>query len=1112
MKFVLLYSEAQGGRTKNMQRLNVQQICLTGLLVFFLFSQLSAQTTLGTIRGVALDSTGAIVPGVAVVVRNMDTNIERRTTTGTTGNYEVTQLIPGRYEVTGEHAGFKKVVVSSILLETSATVRADLKMEVGEVTTSVNVEAATPVINTESADVAAVRDNLVMERLPINVRGQFNGYYYDMIVLTPGAIRGQGSNFSFAGARGFQWGATVDGTSQRSPLFANSIGPAQSNMEMTGELRIQLANDKAEAGLPGGFYATSKSGTNEYHGSAFYYHSNSRLQARNTFSIDVPFNVQNDYGGSIGGPIKKNRTFFFTTYERFPLRNERIFNSNVPTLGFRNGDFSSLLPDTVIKDPLTGMPFSGNMIPPDQLSQTALKIQDQFYPVPNFGPADNFQRNWRGVGPGSQYKTQVEGRVDHQLSSANSLFGRISWNRTGANVYDYSLITMPVREQDRRSITVTLSDTHIFSPTLINEFRFGIMRTENPAFNPLDGPALIQQFGLQGITWNPKLDKGAPIFSFDIFEEIGASDIYQDPSERIHQLVNNVTWTRGSHVIKTGVEFAWNRGTNFPGGTSFPVLQFGQFSFSGAFSGFDYADFLLGLPQTAGRANAAPLINAINTDMALFVQDDWKITPKLTLNLGVRYEYNPPYHEKDSNLFNFDTTTGRLVVPNEAALGRINPLFPTDLVPVVTAKEAGLPESLFYSDLNNFVPRFGFAYRPFTNGRTVIRGGYGIYIDDLTSSIWRIGTGGPFVSRETFTNSITNGVPDFQFPNAFPAGFGAIGAQSFNAINPRLVNPYIQQWNVTLEHQVLDMGFRISYIGTNSRKLIWVQNINQPPPSMTPFNDNLRRFPALRDVQLRDNGGVQNYQSLHVVAERKTKNGLYYQAGWTWAKNLTDCQSDSEGGCGVQNPYARYLEYGNVNYTNRHRMTATVLYDLPFGPNRPFLSNLQGVGKWLIGGWTVSSVMIAQTGLFYSPSFSGFDVSNTNTTGSQRPDRIADGNLPDSQRSIDHWFDQTAFAVPGDTNGDGRPDVNVGRFGNSAPNILVGPSAFILDAGLHKKFPITERVHAILQGTFTNVLNHPNYGTPNSNIRSGSVTTIRSVSGLYNGGPRSGQVALRIEF
>jgi len=1072
-----------------------------------------AQTTLGTVRGLVTDSTGAVVPEVKVAVRNVDTNISRQTSTEATGNYEVTQLIPGRYELTAERSGFKKVVVVNILLETSATVRVDVRMEVGEVATTVNVEAAAPVIDTESANVAVLRNNEVIERMPINGRGQWDGYLRELAKLLPGVVETGGSESAAGGRGGFQWSIGADGTSQRSVLFGNDIGQTGLGMDMTDEVRIQLANDKAEAGLPAGAYATSKSGTNQYHGSLFWYHSNSRLAARNTFSLDVPFQIRNNYGGSFGGPIRKNRTFFLTTYERFPLRNERVFNPNVPTVAFRRGDFSSLLPGTIIRDPLTGSPFPGNVIPSSQLSQTSLRVQDRFYPLPNFGPANSWQTNWRGTQPSSQYKTLLESRFDHKLSKANSMFLRISWNRAGINAWDSNLPTMPIRWQDRRATTLTLSDTHIFSPTVINEFRFGIMREHNATDHPgLDGPALVKEFGLQGIAWNPKLDKGDPVFNFDNFQQVGLTNLFQDPRERIHQVVNNVTWTKGKHVVKAGVEVRWNRGSNFPGGTSFPVLQFGQFSFAGAFSRFDYADFLLGLPQTASRANAAPLIHSVSTDMALFVQDDWKITPKLTLNLGVRYDYNPPYHEIDDNFFNFDPTTGRVIVPSEAALGRVNPLFPSNLVPVVTAAQAGVPKSLFYTDLNNLVPRLGFAYRPFTNLRTVIRGGFGIYIDDLTSSLWRLGTGGPFVSQETFTNTIANGVPAFRFPSAFPAGFGAIAVQSFNAIDPHLRNPYIQQWNLTLEREVRNMGIRVSYIGTYNRKLVWGQNVNQPIPGLQTFSNNLRRFPFLNNIVLRQNGGIQNYNSLHVVAERKLRRGVYYQFGWTWANSMTDDPSDGDGGAQPLNSYARNLDYGRVAYNPRHRIVGTLQYELPFGPGRPLLANVNRVGRWLVSGWTVSTVLIAQTGQRFSPVFSGFDVSNTNTTGNQRPDRIANGNLPVSDRNINRWFNSAAFVVPGDTNGDGRPDVSVGRFGNSGPNILEGPGFLNLDAGLYKSFQISERFRAQLEGTFTNSLNHPNYGLPNTNLRSGSVGIITSLYTSYAGGPRSGQVGLRVVF
>jgi hypothetical protein len=583
--------------------------------------------------------------------------------------------------------------------------------------------------------------------------------------------------------------------------------------------------------------------------------------------------------------------------------------------------------------------------------------------------------------------------------------------------------------------------------------------------------------------------------------------MFQDPHQRTAQFVNNLTWIRGNHTAKMGVEFRFNRATNFPGGPTFPGLQYGVYSFTGAFSRFDYSDFLLGLPQTATRASIAPAINALNTDFAWYFQDDWKISRKLTLNLGVRYDFNPPYHERDGYLFNFVPSLGALVVPNSNVLSDVNPLFPTDLVPVMTASEANQPKSLWKSDKNNFAPRFGFAYRPFVDGRTVVRGGYGIYYDYMTSSLWRVGTGGPFVSQETFINSFSSGSPKFQFPNAFPGGFGSVGVQSFAAIDPDFRTPYIQQWNVTLEHEVKQVGIRASYIGTNSRKLTWRQDINQPAPSTEPFSFDRRPFPGLNSVLMHQNGGTHNYHSLHLTAERKMRNGLHFQAGWTWAKALTDVQSDGDNGSTPQNSFARLAEYGNTSYIARHRVVGTLMYELPFGPGKSYLSNSSGAVKWLTSGWMVSTLFTNESGLYFSPTYNGFDTSGTNIT-SGRPDRIGDGNLPSGDRDIRGWFDVGAFRVPGDVTGDGRPDVNVGRFGNASPNTLQGPPMVNFDMGLHKQIQISEKFRLVGEATFKNAFNHPIYGLPSTNIRAANAGFITST----RVGPRSGQLGIRLEF
>ncbi len=841
-------------------------------------------------------------------------------------------------------------------------------------------------------------------------------------------------------------------------------------------------------------YASSKSGGNNLHGAVFYYLGSSRLRARSPFSLTVPFRDDDDYGASVGGPIIKNRTFFHSMYERFPMRMETVLNTSVPTMRMREGDFSALLPGRVIRDPLNGQPFADNVIPQNRLNPVSLKVQERFYPPPNSGTPGSYQSNFRDTLPSTWFKTQIETRIDHKLTNENSMFGRVMWNRGGWESQSEAVPTFPYTRGVRSTTVVTISDTHIFTPSLINEFRFGTLRIQYPYFNPLNGADLIREFGLEGLSPDVTIQTGAPRFNVTGFASLGAATMVSNDRERHVQFSDNVTWIRGVHTVKAGFDIRHNTRANFVGGGSFVQRAFGTFGFTGVYSNFPYADFLLGIPQTSNRTNPAEqMYHLSNTDVAGFIQDDWKVTRRLTLNIGLRWDFNPPYHERNGLSFHFDPTSGRVVVPSEESKRHVNPLFPANLAPIVTARDAGLPDNLFYSYKKHFMPRFGFAFRPFANSRTVIRGGYGMYTDQITDAAWNNIVGGPYISDETFTNAIVGGKPNFMFPLAFPDGFGATGVQNFTANDPHLRSPVIQQWNVTVERELFDMGVRVSYIGTNSRHLIWTANLNQPTPGMEPFRNDMRQFPAFRTVALRQNGGNHDYHSLHVVAERKMKNGLYYQFGWTWAKALTDVLSDGEPGSTPENSYARRMERANADYIPRHRTVTNLNYELPFGPGKPWLSAIRGVPKFILGGWSLTAMLMTDTGLYFNPVFSGYDVSNTNTIGG-RPDRIADGNLPKAKRSVSMWFDPAAFRVPGDLDGDHRPDVTVGRFGNSSPNVLQGHGLFHLNAGLFKRFFISERVTAVLQGTFDNALNHPGWGIPSNNISvPGELGQIRSL-------------------
>jgi hypothetical protein len=445
------------------------------------------------------------------------------------------------------------------------------------------------------------------------------------------------------------------------------------------------------------------------------------------------------------------------------------------------------------------------------------------------------------------------------------------------------------------------------------------------------------------------------------------------------------------------------------------------------------------------------------------------------------------------------------VVPSQTILDQyVNPLFPAQ-IPIVTAEQAGFPErSLRRGDFNNFQPRFGFAWRPFGGTKNVIRGGWGFYNDDFTADIFSPLYGGPFSLTESFVNTITNNTPALTLQQPFLER-GTTGNVDVTGLSVDLRNAYAQQWNLTIERDLgLSTGLRVSYIGSKSTSLVYGRNVNQPIPSTVPFNQNRRPFPLYRNIVMRENGGNQIYHSLVTQLERKWSNGLSFMGAWTWAKNLTDVDETGgvEGGTTLENAYDRARERGDARYTPRHRFISTAIWELPFGQGKAFL-NQGGLAQAVLGGWQLSGSFIAQTGEFLTPTFAGSDPSNTQTVGGT-PDRVGNGNLPSDQRTIDRWFDASAFAVP---------PANAGRFGNSGRGIIVGPGRQTASAALFKSFPVRERMFFRVQISFTNLFNRANFDVPALNISApAAVGTIRSIQTRDLAGPRNGLIGARLDW
>jgi hypothetical protein len=1064
------------------------------------------QSTFGTIVGAVKDPAGAVITSAKVVVTNQGTNISQTVQTDGIGNYEASHLNPGIYSLSVEASGFQRVLRRDIELQTGQVLRLDVQMTVGAVTDTISITAEAPVVESDTGAISDVRSGRQVRQLPLNFyRGDgFTHGIWRFTNLSPGVSMGGGQS-SYHGSLSGQWNATLDGINL-GDQGGNTPGPAQPSFESIQEVKVAMVNNSAEYGAVANVVLISKSGTNALHGSALYQYASGGLNARNFFQSDRPFRVYNQFAGSIGGPVVlpsyngRNRTFFFGAYEGNRDHRQQLFNVNVPSLTVREGDFSRVFDNAgrqiVIRDPSTNQPFLNNMIPRSRMSPVSLRTQERFYLPPNFGSPDTLNQNLRVTVPRILIWDHFDARVDHKVSNSNSMFGRLSWRKLPTFQRTGDLPNMGILEQVRRFHSFSLVDTHLISPTTINEFRAGYSWHENPRWGPDNGLAIVRELGIQGLTTTRDV-RGVPNFNINGFTSINVSD-FNRPQEMTYDLLDNVTFIRGRHSLKVGFNLKKNQTSREP----VPITIFGRYDFTGAFTGFSYADFLLGLPQTTQRYSARGRTYGRNTTAAGYIQDDYKVSSNVTLNLGIRYEWMSPFADRYGRMFNFDPATGNLVVPNRTVLERdVSPIYPSS-IKIVTAGEAGFPErGLRSGDINNFDPRAGIAWRPFGHARTVVRGGFGVFRNKLSASVFEFSTGGPFVSNETFTNRIVSGVPLFQFPEPFLA-VGSLGSQDVSAVGRNLFNPYTMQWNITAEQEYSSIGLRASYVATRSVNLLYRRNVNQPPASTVTFSNDRRPFPQYRNITIVSNGASSFYNALQFEAEKRWSRGLYFQAGWTWAKQLLDGPQSGDEGPAIENAYDRRSERGDA-LQNRHRFIANYVWELPFGQGRRWLTSWRGVAGHIVGGWQIAGITLFQTGQRFTASFTGRDPSNTNTVGG-RPDRIANGNLPSDQRTIDRWFDISAFVVP---------PVNAGRFGNAGIGILEGPGTTNLNLSATKIVRFKEQGRIEFSVAASNALNHPNFAIPNANISApNSVGRITALNGVDEAGPRGLMFGTRIEF
>jgi len=1088
------------------------------VLLFFVGTTAQSQSTFATITGTVADSSGALVNGVKVVVKNVGTGVEMNTTSNEAGDYTVAQLIPGTYSVTASTAGFRQYAVQGIVLASFDFRRIDVTLEVGNVQTAVEVKAGASLIETETARIDDSKEALVIKDLPFNTRST-----WALMALTPNVLQAGGgsSTIRFAGSTTGQNNFAVDGITFYDGVSAQ-IGPINNYLEWVQEVRLDVGNNTAEFDSLGQMTLISKTGNNGFHGSVVDYYSTPVFLARNPFALARGTGVSHNPGFAVGGPIYlpkiyngKDKTFFFLSQER-PLGTQppTVVTDTLPLASWRAGDFSAL--STAIYDPTNRAPFPGNIIPSARINSVAQTLQQQFYPLPNYGSptvlqSQNFRENL--IYPFKQPDWTV--RIDHRFSPKDSIFGSFRYDQQTYGNWQPTSGPLPViglSKNGRPTRIAGFSYTHIFTPTLLNEFRYGLAYNNIPNLPPMNGPAEVQKLGLTGLAPNLPDVPGLPTISFSGIALTGISESANgNPSylNLVHSFQDNVSWFRGRHDVKMGIEVRRVEYDNYVQSSAL----FGSMSFSTQYSsggvsgqGNPYADFLLGLPTTSSIAYPALYQKAFRWQYAGFVQDDFKVNPKLTLYLGVRYEVLNPWQEDNNRISMFDIATGEIVVP-DSALSQVSPLIPSTYVKVEGAKAAGLPESLIRADKNNFAPRLGVAYRPWGT-KTVFRSGFGVYYDILPQSTTIVGV--PFlINQPAFTNTFPT--PTITLPQVFPSnGTGGPSTVTLpSAPNPNIKIPYSMQYNFTIEHEEWGTAFRASYIGTATRQGVWGYNYNSPLPSTVPFVNKPRPFPLYPGITYLSNGSTHDYNGLTLTAERHLANGLYFQSAFTWARDVgTDL-----GGASAENPFSLQRDYGVALDIPTFRFNDSMSYQLPFGKGQHFLSSASRLLNAVIGGWGMSAIYSYYSGQFLTPSWTGPDPTNTAYTTSTtpatvtiRPNEI--GNPNTGPQTVQQWFNPAAFTAP-----------SPGQFGTSAVGVIKGPHVNNWDTGLFKAFTIREHARLRFEMTATNVFNHNNWSNPGTNISTlasvGVITGVGGVNGSSTGdkpGPRTLRAGVRLEW
>lgn len=1056
-----------------------------------------AQGITATITGVVSDSTGGVVANAHVTAKRLDTNEDRVATTSDTGEFIIPLLQPGRYRVTVEMAAFK-TFEQELTLEINQKVEIKATLQVGSQTDKVTVTAEAPPIQTEDSSVGLVIDTATIVNTPLNGRLNITG----LMALAPG-IQNAGSQDSIpvfgitpsvGGASAYgSAGFTIDGATNTSAFLQRGYGEYPP-LDGIREFKTMTTGAPAEFAQPTQVIVVTRGGTNNFHGMLLEINRNRVTAAKNYFAgaSPLPKYNRNEFGGNISGPIifphlynGRDRSFFFFNYEGFRRRQAVTLSSQMPTSLQRSGDFSEFT--TPIIDPTTQAPFQGNKIPASRQNSVSIALQNALYPLPNRpGTGVNLIENV----PLAEDVDRYAFRLDHRLTSKDSLFATYIAGLFGPNPSVGTTSRFGgMAGIGERNMNTIVGWTHIFSPTLLTQFigsynHVPIYRT--PQNVNTDFAAIVPGLGPQPLEGAPQLT----ITNITTVAEQGSRDL-----DQTFQLSFVLTKVLHNHNIRTGFAFLrsnhWNQAVLAP--------QRGAYTFNGQYSGNAYADFLLGYPTQTQKANPpASTIRILQPQYAMFVQDDWRVSPQLTLNLGIRYDLQWQ-QENPYGLNSMYVPSLRQVVVFNKELPSATLPSVVAAVPVVLAKNAGLPSNIWSylgQDTNNIAPRFGFAYQP--TPKTVVRGAFGIFFNlfptlDTANPVF---TGLPFYSVQTYSQP-TGKVPSITMSNPFP-GSGTIATNPVANTERSPVTPYQEQWNLAVERQLpWNFGLRIGYVGSRSLKQNNYHgggNVNPDLNAVAPAPGNIQ---PRRPVQPFSNIFwydapifSMNSNAAQVGLHKQYSNGLTVNAEYQYIRAL--------GTENFQDSLHTNDSYGSIGVIRPHQLVASYAYDLPFGKSKTFFGDVNGFTNVLISGWSISGITTFQSGAPFSVTQVSSLQGGISCAGSTcRANRRPGAALYPGNKTINQWFNPAAFFT------------SDFQYGNSAYNMMWGPRYQNWDTAVAKNTLLHEGVNLQIRVDAFNVFNHPTFANP-----AAAITNTRTVGTITstNGAARTLQLGGKLTF